>query len=312
MSGTCPACGAAGGKPILEGTDHRERVGGWFSVVECPSCRLARTEPVPVDPGEWYPQGYQQHDAPDSVTASVVRRAISRSARSRRRWAARATGFVVPDAAYIWPIANGARVLDVGAGNGTAVAALRDAGLDAWGVEPSEAGFSAARARGVQTVIHGTLEDALEREDVPSSGWDLVRLYQVLEHVPDPVATLSVVRSLLAPGGRVVIGVPNFDSLARRMLGSAWDGLELPRHLTHFTPATLRAVLGRAGLRTRRVSTVALFGILPGSIDAATAGRRRQRGWGETLPVRGLSYPIELAYAALGRGDGIMAEAVAA
>ena len=312
MNGSCPACGAPGGSPILEGTDHREQVGGWFSVVECPSCRLARTEPVPVNPGEWYPQGYQQHDAPDSVTASVVRRAISRSARARRRWAAKATGFVVPDAAYIWPVASGSHVLDVGAGNGTAVAALREAGLEAWGVEPSEAGFAAARSRGVGTVIHGTLEDALATGGIAASGWDVVRLYQVLEHVPDPVATLSVVRGLLAPGGRVVIGVPNFDSLARRLLGSAWDGLELPRHLTHFTPATLRAVLGRAGLRAQRVSTVALFGILPGSIDAATAGRRRQRGWGEALPVRGLSYPIELAYAAAGRGDGIMAEAVAA
>ncbi len=297
---------------MLEGTDHREQVGGWFSVVRCPTCGLARTEPVPIDPGAWYPTGYQQHDAPDSLTASVVRRAIRRAARTNRRRAAGMTGFVVPDAAYIWPVPAGARVLDVGAGNGSAVAALLSAGLDAWGVEPSESGVAAAQARGVTTVVHGTLEAAVENGDISGSGWDLVRLYQVLEHVPDPVATMSMVREMLSPTGRVVIGVPNFDSLARRMVGSAWDGLELPRHLTHFTPSTLGTVLQRAGLRVTRMSTVALFGILPGSLDAATAGRRRQRGWGEALPVRGLAYPVELAYAAAGRGDGIMAEAVAA
>ncbi len=111
----------------------------------------------------------------------------------------------------------------------------------------------------------------------------------------------------MAPGGRLVIGVPNFDSLARKILGASWDGLDLPRHLTHCTPASLRMVLKRAGFRVDRVGTVALFGILPGSVDARTTGGRRQRGWSGSLPIRALFYPVELGYAALGQGDGIMA-----
>ena len=297
---------------MLEGTDHRERVGGWFAVIECDRCGLARTEPVPVDPGAWYPTGYQQHDAPDTATTKVVRRAVTTADRSHRRAGQVALATLVPDAAYLGDLTPGTRVLDVGAGNGNVVAGLRDAGVDAWGVEPSGAGAEIARSRGLATVVEGTLEDALATGAIARSGWDIVRMYQVLEHVPDPVQTLDEIRGILADRGRLIIGVPNLNSLARRTMGASWDGLELPRHLTHFTPRTLRMVLDRAGFRVRRLRTVALFGILPGSLDARTAGGRRQRGWGEALPVRALAYPLEVGYAALGQGDGIIAEAVAA
>ncbi len=303
------ACGQEGGTTVLSGTDHREGIGGWFSVVACEGCGLARTEPVPVDSGAWYPVGYQQHDAPDTTTTKVVKKAIKRAAMTNRGVTRSLVGTVVPDAAYLGAIQPGMRVLDVGAGNGTAVSALLAAGVIAWGVEPSSAGAAVCRARGLTTVVEGTLEDTLDSGAIASDGWDLVRMYQVLEHVPDPVATLKRIPGILAPGGRLVIGVPNFDSLARRMMGASWDGLELPRHLTHFTPASLRMVLQRAGFRVDRVGTVALFGILPGSVDARTAGGRRQRGWSGSLPVRALFYPVELGYAALGQGDGIMASA---
>ena len=303
------ACSQAGGTIVLEGTDHREGVGGWFSVVQCDGCGLARTEPVPVDPGAWYPVGYQQHDAPDTTTTKVVRKAIRRAAVTDRGVTRAVVGMLVPDAAYLGDISPGRRVLDVGAGNGTAVSAFLDAGAIAWGVEPSSAGVSVCRARGLNTVIEGTLESALDSGAIASEGWDLVRMYQVLEHVPDPVATLRRIHGILAPDGRLVIGVPNFDSLARKTMGSSWDGLELPRHLTHFTTSALRMVLQRAGFRVDRVGTVALFGILPGTVDARTAGGERQRGWSSSLPVRAAFYPVELGYAALGKGDGIMASA---
>ena len=297
---------------MLEGTDHREQVGGWFAVVECDGCGLARTEPVPVDPGAWYPTGYQQHDAPDTATTKVVRRAVTTAGRSHRRAGQVALATLVPDAAYLGDLPPGTRVLDVGAGNGNVVAGLRDAGVDAWGIEPSGAGAEIARSRGLATVMEGTLEDALATGVIAGSGWDIVRMYQVLEHVPNPVQTLEEIRGILADRGRLIIGVPNLNSLARRAVGASWDGLELPRHLTHFTPRTLRMVLDRAGFHVWRLRTVALFGILPGSIDARTAGGQRQRGWGEALSVRALAYPLEVGYAALGQGDGIIAEAVAA
>jgi len=61
---------------------------------------------------------------------------------------------------------------------------------------------------------------------------------------------------LLAPGGKIVIAVPNIDSLAFRWFGQDWFGLELPRHLTHFTPTSLLQMLQRCGFATEPIQFV--------------------------------------------------------
>lgn len=298
----CRLCGGVDARRVLSGTDHREGMGGWFSVLVCRDCGLGRVDPWPEDPMAWYPDAYQQHTA-QTLTGRAVEAAIRGTATRPMASAARrlVTG-VVPDADMGGPLPPGTRLLDVGAGNGAAVRALCAAGVDAHGIEPEQRAVSAAREAGVTTVSVGTLEANPLDGDV----WDVVRMNQVLEHVPDPVDALRRVRALLAPGGRAVIGVPNFGSLARRAVGASWDGLELPRHLHHFTRASLTRALAEAGLEVASMRTVALFGVLPASIDAVTAGGRRQRGWGRSVPLRAVLYPVELAIAAAGGGDGLV------
>jgi 2-polyprenyl-3-methyl-5-hydroxy-6-metoxy-1,4-benzoquinol methylase len=74
-----------------------------------------------------------------------------------------------------------------------------------------------------------------------------VTAFHVLEHVPDPVAAARRMLDWLAPGGLLIVEVPNAGGLGARLFGGAWAGLELPRHLSHFTPATLEAVIAKAG-----------------------------------------------------------------
>lgn len=306
--GVCRFCGTSDGRVALTGTDHREGMGGRFSVVVCRSCSLARVDPWPDDPMAWYPTGYQQHTA-QTVTGKAVEATIRATAtRSMPALARRVATAVVPDADMGGPLAPGARLLDVGTGNGTAVRALCAAGVDAHGIEPAAAAVEAAQAGGAPTVVRGTLED----NPLADERWDVVRMYQTLEHMPDPLDALTRARALLAPGGRVVIGVPNFGGLVRRLTGASWDGLELPRHLHHFTRFSLGLVLGEAGLQASSMRTVALFGLLPASLDALTAGGRRQRGWGKSVPLRAVLYPVELLIAAGGGGDGLIAVAHAA
>ncbi len=308
----CPVCGLGGGTVVLEGHDHRRGLPGGFRVISCTSCDLARTDPWPDDPGAWYPDTYPQHGAREPVTARLSRRALRTAARARGRMAPRVLGALVPEADTGGRLREGSRILDVGAGTGGAVAALRAAGHDAWGVEPSLRAVAVAESRGVFGVVGGSLEHALQSGALPPQEWDVIRMSQVLEHVPDPVALLTRLRGILAPGGRLVIGVPNLDSLARRATGGSWDGLEFPRHLVHYTRGSLRWVLGLAGFRVISMRTTPLLGVLPGSIDALTAGGGRQRGWSDLLPVRVGLYPVELALGAAGVGDGLMAIAEAA
>ncbi|MBI2684066.1 MAG: class I SAM-dependent methyltransferase [Actinobacteria bacterium] len=298
----CPACGRRGGLSVLTATDHREGLGGAFTIVRCAGCGLSRTDPVPADLDPWYPDTYQQHVA-GGVTARVVNRAIRHAAGGGR--GTRVVAAVVPDADLGGPISAGIRVLDVGAGNGNAVRALRAAGADAWGVEPDPGGVEAARAQGSTTVLEGTFEGS----PLASERWDVVRFFHVVEHLRDPRATLACAREALHADGRLVVGVPNFGGLARRVLGPSWDGLELPRHLIHFNARTLTTLIESAGFSVTGVRTTPLFGVLPRSLDAAAARGRRQRGWGNALPVRAASYPVEVALALAGLGDGLLAVA---
>ena len=306
---SCPVCGGTGGREVLRARDHRQGMPGEFRVVECPTCLLCRTDPWPDDPAAWYPDDYPQHDPRRaSVTARASGRALSRAAGAGRR-AARVIGIAIPEAETGGPLRPGSRVLDVGAGTGMAVAALRDAGHEAWGLEPSESAVRAAQEAGNAWVVQGSLDAALHEGRLPDGPWDMVRMSQVLEHVPDPVSTLRAIAGILAPGGRLVVGVPNIRSLTRQATGGAWDGLELPRHLVHYDRDSLAWVLGLAGLRVVSVRTVPLMGVLPGSLDARTARGERQRGWGDALPVRAALYPVEWGLGVIGQGDGLLAVA---
>jgi len=82
-----------------------------------------------------------------------------------------------------------------------------------------------------------------------SASFDLIVLFNVLEHIDDPLSLLKECASRLAQNGLLIIVVPNFSSWQARIAGPKWFHLDVPRHLIHFTPETLRATLGRAGLK---------------------------------------------------------------
>jgi 2-polyprenyl-3-methyl-5-hydroxy-6-metoxy-1,4-benzoquinol methylase len=140
-----------------------------------------------------------------------------------------------------------ARVIDVGAGRGRMVAALRARGFDAVGIEPSVTGAQAARARDlpVEPV-------ALESAAFPPGEADLVVLWHVLEHLDDPQAALERARPWIKGNGRLVVSAPNLASLQARIGGDRWFHQDVPRHRTHFTAAGLQALLRRSGFGVSR------------------------------------------------------------
>lgn len=144
-------------------------------------------------------------------------------------------------------------VLEVGSGTGEFVKAASDAGFDAYGIEPSEWAAAHGRALGVR-VETGFLEDWTTR--YPDVRPEVVVLWHTIEHIPDPVALLSGVRSVLAPGGLVMLEVPNYASTDARRLGIEWDGAQPDEHHFQLTPAGMDAMLRRSGFDITDVTPI--------------------------------------------------------
>lgn len=144
----------------------------------------------------------------------------------------------------------GHRWLDVGASNGVFVEFLRARGIDAHGIDLSHVAVAQARARGVP-VESTRLEDY--RAEAP---FDVVSAFDLIEHAIDPVASLRAIHLLLAPGGKLVITLPNRDSAIRRLMGWRWFFYIPEEHLHYFGPSTIRRLLSRAGFATERVASI--------------------------------------------------------
>jgi SAM-dependent methyltransferase len=218
---------------------------GIWRLVQCSDhkCGLVWLDPMPVeeDLGAAYAKYYTHGDAATrgSWLASVMRRrgAVLRSllnpARQERE------SLFVMDLDGIEP----GRLLDVGCGDGTRIAQLRNLGWQVYGQDLDPAAIRYARETlGLQAFL-GQLENA----PFPGASFDCVTLNHVVEHVHDPIRLLEQSRRFLKKGGRLVMITPNVESFAHKHFGRLWRGLEPPRHLHLFSPRTLSSVAQAAG-----------------------------------------------------------------
>jgi SAM-dependent methyltransferase len=263
----CDYCGTAEADVVMTGRDRICGLPGTFTVAACRRCGLMRTNPQPTveSLGSAYGDGYLPHHAEVGMP---------KPPRGFLRWAlVNYRGYPLGEAGcpvlgcVAWPLAalrlrnrkhvgylayeGAGRLLDFGCGIGRYVAQMAAAGWKAEGIDLAAEAVAAGRKAGL-TIHRGTLPGAA----LPPESYDLVTLWHALEHVPSPMATLEAVRSLLRPGGRVAVVCPLCDSLAARWFGPAWYGLDLPRHLTHFTRATLRRHVEAAGLAVEHVQCI--------------------------------------------------------
>ncbi|MBR9988232.1 MAG: class I SAM-dependent methyltransferase [Gemmatimonadetes bacterium] len=238
---------------------------GEFTVRECAKCGLAWLdgEPATEPHGEGYYTHVADHErlAQQADTSPLARAALT--TRLGYTGDAGTTGRLLAmlppwrerceALALFLPAVTAGRLLDVGCGNGVFAARMRSLGWDVMCVEPDPRAATAARGAFGLTVHSGTLESAA----LPSGSFDAIALGHVIEHVPDPIATLAECRRLLKPGGQLVAVTPNIRSLGRRMFGRHWMHWDVPRHRYLFSPDSLVEVARRAGLRTVQARTSA-------------------------------------------------------
>lgn len=136
---------------------------------------------------------------------------------------------------------NGRRLLDVGCHVGVFVEIAVQHGWDAWGVDPSHWAVTQGQERQLR-IVQGTLATA----DLPEESFDVVTMWDTIEHVSDPAATLRRAHARLNPGGLLVVHTIDIDSPFARLMGARWPWL-MEMHLFYFSRATLRAMLEKCG-----------------------------------------------------------------
>jgi 2-polyprenyl-3-methyl-5-hydroxy-6-metoxy-1,4-benzoquinol methylase len=207
------------------------------------------------------------------------------------------------------------RLLDVGCATGSFLMAARRLGFtDVTGVDVAAPSVALARKRG----FHAVAGDFSARLFDPRA-FEIVSMWNTLEHLPDPFAFVAEAWRVLVPGGHLVVSVPNFDSLSARLLGTRYRYVAL-EHLNYFNPKTLATLLRRAGFELAHAETRSFNPYVvwqdwrgaPVGIEETI----RETQLSQSFKTRAAFSPARAAYnlvdavvRAIGRGDSLLAAA---
>jgi SAM-dependent methyltransferase len=239
-----------------------------YSMVACQACGALYVgeDPAAIDFDALYGQAYYTGGS-DAVFADYVGQEAARRAHARRKLAV---------LRHLPPrIPRHGRLLDVGCAAGFFLAEAR-AHYEVQGVELSTWSSAYARDRLKLPVTTGTLQQAA----LPADRFDVVTLWDVIEHVPEPVPLLAEIARVLKPGGRVVLTTGDWGSAYAQRHGEHWHLMTPPWHLSFFTRASLMEAGQRAGLRTVHCASEGVAGDGPFWRHRAglLAGRLLDRG----------------------------------
>jgi SAM-dependent methyltransferase len=234
-AGVCALCGSGGGTAFARGFDFEyltTRTEFTFWRCACGGAFL-NPRPAPEALPRVYPSNYYSYDFANKLGPAVMRfKAFAERAKVR---------------AYEPYLAPGARVLDVGCGDGHVLRQIQEAfsfPLALEGLEFSDHAIEAAERAGFK-VYRGRIEDA----PLPSDSFDLIIMNQLIEHVREPREVLERIGRALKPGGHVFIETPNIDSFDARLFRRRyWGGYHLPRHFHLFDTRSLARLVDQVGL----------------------------------------------------------------
>jgi SAM-dependent methyltransferase len=268
----CPVCCRPDTPFYALGKDRLfKKAQGNFELYRCRFCGSVFQHPFPSqeDIAAFYPQQYWWSNRTNgkSLTAGLMRRLEQ----CYRGWVNKGHVRFLERCAR--QRRSGRSLLDIGCGNGTFMHLARAHGFIAHGMDISEQALAIARD---------------------------VTLVHVLEHLRQPEEALRSIRTLIAPGGSMIIQVPNAASLQARLFRGRWYGLDVPRHIINFTPKSLKLLLERTGYEIRSACRFSLRdnpASLASSLASALDPIGRKGRSGPKSPV--VEALAEIAYLAL-------------
>lgn len=239
-----------------------------FNLVKCRQCGLIYLNPQPQDMARYYPTSYAQYVP--AGKGSGFKRDIAAAFKifynvnngktatigKKIKYLHRLLEILVQDRFFLYRIqySRDKKILDVGCGNGSYLIGLKSLGWNAekqlYGIDFKSPVLQELKEQEQINTMEGNFIDI----DLPKNFFDVVTFRHVLEHFPDPLLALKKAYTILKSGGSILIDVPNFRSIEALLLfKDKWFAIEAPRHLYHYSPATLMGLLNKAGFIVEKI-----------------------------------------------------------
>jgi 2-polyprenyl-3-methyl-5-hydroxy-6-metoxy-1,4-benzoquinol methylase len=205
-----------------------------FAVWQCNRCTLRFTQdaPAPEEVGKYYlsPHYVSHTDTKQGIINQLYHAIRKFTLKKKRQLVQEVSGL------------QKGSLLDVGAGTGAFANSMQEAGWKVIGLEPDET----ARQNAINKYnLNFQLPDALYR--LEDQSFDVVTMWHVLEHVHDLHGYLHNCERILKQNGTLIIAVPNYTSLDAKIYGAYWAAYDVPRHLYHFSPKSMKSLLQQHG-----------------------------------------------------------------
>lgn len=231
----CPVCGSPAIKAVLSARDHTVS-GESFTILECDSCSLRFTQDVP-DPaaiGPYYKsENYISHtNTSKGFINGLYQFVRKRTLKQKRKLVERTTGL------------KKGKLLDIGSGTGGFVQEMMANGWEVTGLEPDVDARKVARE-----TFQTELKEISRLFELAPGNYDAITLWHVLEHVHELHRYIVQMKSLLKETGRIFIAVPNYTSRDTVIYKEHWAAYDVPRHLYHFSPASMNKLMEQHGMK---------------------------------------------------------------
>jgi SAM-dependent methyltransferase len=233
----CPVCGSEQIQRLLDVRDHSISKEN-FQIWQCGDCSLRFTQHIPDQQsiGRYYQsENYISHsDTKRGIISRLYHSVRNYTLVAKRKLINKVSGRM-----------NG-ELLDVGCGTGAFINEMKRSGWNVTGVEPD------AGARQKAKELYGI--EPMKAEalfELPAKKYDVITLWHVMEHIHELQPYVTQLKNLLKDDGILIIAVPNYTSADARYYHYYWAAYDVPRHLYHFSPASMQKLMNIHGMEVK-------------------------------------------------------------